>query len=71
MLQAYLLKMALRYAWGDGADGLKPLVQLAWIMKEYQIPRSTYYRAINALIQQGFIERVGRDKYQLYIQWID
>jgi len=57
----------LRYAIDRiGEAGQFSLVfHLTPFMHGYNVPRTSFYRSVNKLIEYGFILRVGRDRYIL------
>jgi hypothetical protein len=66
-LALYILRhMVLSASVGEGA-----IVSLSQYRRVNRIPNSTFNRHVNNLIDEGFICRVGRDKYSLRGEFID
>jgi DNA-binding IclR family transcriptional regulator len=66
-LALYILRhMILSASIGQGA-----IVGLSQYRKEKGIPVTTFHRHINTLISEGYIARVGRDRYTLRAEFID
>lgn len=64
MLQLHILKH-LMHREGQSAQSSGRLTgfSVAWMQKHFDIPKSTFYRHLNQMIEFGFIERQKRGYY--------
>ncbi len=66
MLELHILRFIMtKLAFDGGFSNRLTGWSLVEIQKSHEVPKSTFYRAVNELIKQGFIRQLKRDEYCL------